>query len=171
MPQPKRVEVDVLGRTLSLSNLDKVLYPAAGFTKGQVIDYYTRVAPYVLPHLEGRALTLKRYPNGVDGQFFYEKNAPSHRPEWVRTATVPIVSSSSCANPYGSDYIASDMVCAGYTSGGVDTCQGDSGGPLLVGGVLAGITSWGEGCAAAGHPGVYTRLTTFSSLVTAQVNS
>jgi bifunctional non-homologous end joining protein LigD len=90
MPQPKRVEVHVQGRTLSLSNLDKVLYPAAGFTKGHVIDYYTRVAPAVLPHLEGRALTLKRYPNGVEGQFFYEKNAPSHRPDWVRTATVPI---------------------------------------------------------------------------------
>ncbi|MBC2902270.1 S1 family peptidase [Streptomyces cupreus] len=89
----------------------------------------------------------------------------------LRTATVPIVSNSSCASSYGSDFIASDMVCAGYTSGGVDTCQGDSGGPLLVGGVLAGITSWGEGCAAAGYPGVYTRLTTFSSLVTAQVNS
>ncbi|WAZ24986.1 serine protease [Streptomyces cinnabarinus] len=89
----------------------------------------------------------------------------------LRTATVPIVSNSSCANSYGSDFISSDMVCAGYTSGGVDTCQGDSGGPLLVGGVLAGITSWGEGCAAAGYPGVYTRLTTFSSLVTAQVNS
>jgi bifunctional non-homologous end joining protein LigD len=90
MPQPKRVEVDVQGRTLSLSNLDKVLYPAAGFTKGHVIDYYTRVAPYVLPHLRGRALTLKRYPNGVEAQYFYEKNAPSHRPEWVRTATIPI---------------------------------------------------------------------------------
>jgi bifunctional non-homologous end joining protein LigD len=90
MPQPKRVEVHVQGRTLSLSNLDKVLYPVAGFTKGHVIDYYTRIAPAVLPHLEGRALTLKRYPNGVEGQFFYEKNAPSHRPEWVRTARVPI---------------------------------------------------------------------------------
>lgn len=89
----------------------------------------------------------------------------------LRTATVPIVSSASCASSYGSDYVASDMVCAGYTSGGVDTCQGDSGGPLLIGGVLAGITSWGEGCAEAGYPGVYTRLTTFSSLVTAQVNS
>ncbi|MFF0189696.1 S1 family peptidase [Streptomyces sp. NPDC005244] len=89
----------------------------------------------------------------------------------LRTATVPIVSSSSCAGSYGSDYVASDMVCAGYSSGGVDTCQGDSGGPLLIGGVLAGITSWGEGCAEAGYPGVYTRLTTFSSLVTAQVNS
>jgi bifunctional non-homologous end joining protein LigD len=90
MPQPKRVEVEVDGRTLSLSNLGKVLYPRAGFTKGQVIDYYTRIAPAVLPHLRGRALTLKRYPNGVEGQFFYEKNCPAHRPDWVRTATIPI---------------------------------------------------------------------------------
>jgi secreted trypsin-like serine protease len=89
----------------------------------------------------------------------------------LRTATVPIVSNSSCASSYGSDFVASDMVCAGYSAGGVDTCQGDSGGPLLIGGVLAGITSWGEGCAAAGYPGVYTRLTTFSSLVTTQFNS
>ncbi|MFD3452569.1 S1 family peptidase [Streptomyces sp. NPDC058691] len=89
----------------------------------------------------------------------------------LRTATVPTVSDSGCRGAYGSDYVASDMVCAGYSSGGVDTCQGDSGGPLLIGGVLAGITSWGEGCARAGYPGVYTRLTTFSSLVTAQVNS
>lgn len=89
----------------------------------------------------------------------------------LRTATVPIVSDSSCKSSYGSDFVQSDMVCAGYSSGGVDTCQGDSGGPLLIGGVLAGITSWGEGCAEAGHPGVYTRLTTFSDLVTAQVNS
>lgn len=89
----------------------------------------------------------------------------------LRTATVPIVSDTSCRGSYGSDFVASEMVCAGYSSGGVDTCQGDSGGPLLVGGVLAGITSWGEGCAQAGYPGVYTRLTTFSSLVTAQVNA
>ncbi|MFF5472141.1 S1 family peptidase [Streptomyces achromogenes] len=89
----------------------------------------------------------------------------------LRTATVPIVSDSSCRTSYGSDFVQSDMVCAGYSSGGVDTCQGDSGGPLLIGGVLAGITSWGEGCAEAGYPGVYTRLTTFSDLVTAQVNS
>ena len=90
MPQRKRVEVEVDGRTLSLSNLDKVLYPRAGFTKGQVIEYYTRIAPYVLPHLRGRALTLKRYPNGVEGQFFYEKNCPAHRPDWVRTERIPI---------------------------------------------------------------------------------
>ncbi|MEW2283016.1 serine protease [Streptomyces sp. NPDC047841] len=89
----------------------------------------------------------------------------------LRTATVPVVSDSSCRSSYGSDFVQSDMVCAGYTSGGVDTCQGDSGGPLLIGGVLAGITSWGEGCAEAGYPGVYTRLTTFSDLVTAQVGS
>ncbi|MBY8340625.1 serine protease [Streptomyces spinosirectus] len=89
----------------------------------------------------------------------------------LRTATVPIVADSSCQNSYGSDFVQSDMVCAGYSSGGVDTCQGDSGGPLLIGGVLAGITSWGEGCAEAGYPGVYTRLTTFSDLVAEQIGS
>ncbi|MGV9992302.1 S1 family peptidase [Streptomyces sp. NPDC003374] len=89
----------------------------------------------------------------------------------LRTATVPVVSDASCRGSYGSDFVASDMVCAGYSSGGVDTCQGDSGGPLLIGGVLAGITSWGNGCAEAGYPGVYTRLTTFSGLVSAQVAS
>ncbi|KUN04664.1 serine protease [Streptomyces yokosukanensis] len=89
----------------------------------------------------------------------------------LRTATVPVVADTSCKTSYGSDFVQSDMVCAGLTTGGVDTCQGDSGGPLLIGGVLAGITSWGEGCAEAGYPGVYTRLTTFSDLVTAQVNS
>jgi bifunctional non-homologous end joining protein LigD len=83
-----RVEVEVEGRRLSLSNLDKVLYPQAGFTKGHVIDYYTRVAPAVLPHLRDRPLTLKRYPNGVDAQYFYEKNCPSHAPEWVRKERV-----------------------------------------------------------------------------------
>ena len=88
MPRPQRVEVDVDGRHLSLSNLGKVLYPQAGFTKGQVIDYYTRVAPALLPHLRGRPLTLKRYPNGVESQYFYEKQCPSHRPEWVRTAPI-----------------------------------------------------------------------------------
>ena len=77
--------VDVGGRELKLSNLDKVLYPASGFTKGEVIDYYARIAPVMLPHLRGRPITLKRYPNGVEGQFFYEKNCPTHKPDWIRT--------------------------------------------------------------------------------------
>ena len=89
----------------------------------------------------------------------------------LRTATVPVVSDADCTSSYGSDFVPTDMVCAGFTSGGTDTCQGDSGGPLLIGGALAGITSWGEGCAEAGHPGVYTRLTAFSDLVTEQVTA
>ena len=84
----KAVHVEVEGRELRLSNLDKVLYPAAGFTKGEVIDYYTRAARLLLPHLRGRALTLKRYPNGVDEGHFYEKQKPSHAPEWVRSAPI-----------------------------------------------------------------------------------
>jgi bifunctional non-homologous end joining protein LigD len=79
-----RVEVEVEGRRLSLSNLDKVMYPEVGFSKGELIDYYTRIAPAVLPHLRDRPLTLKRYPNGVEGQYFYEKRCPPHAPEWVR---------------------------------------------------------------------------------------
>src|SRR6202521_462492 len=82
------VEVQIEQRTLKLTNLDKVLYPEAGFTKGQVIDYYTRMAPVLLPHTRDHPLTLKRYPNGVDAEFFYEKNCPKHRPPWVETATV-----------------------------------------------------------------------------------
>jgi bifunctional non-homologous end joining protein LigD len=80
--------VEIQGRKLELSNLDKVLYPETGFTKGQVIDYYVRIAPVLLPHLKDRPLTMKRYPNGVSGQFFYEKNCPKHRPDWVQTAKV-----------------------------------------------------------------------------------
>jgi bifunctional non-homologous end joining protein LigD len=85
---PRRVEVEVEERRLSLSNLDKVMYPAVGFTKGQVIDYYTRIAPVLLPHLRDRPLTMKRYPDGVEGEFFYEKRIPSHAPEWVRREQV-----------------------------------------------------------------------------------
>jgi len=88
VPPAKRVEVEVEGRTLSLSNLQKVYYPAVGFTKGQVIEYYMRIAPVLLPHLRGRHLTLKRYPEGVEGPCFYEKQCPSHRPDWVRTVGV-----------------------------------------------------------------------------------
>ena len=85
---PSSTTVEVEGHQLKLSNLDKVLYPKVGFTKGQVIDYYTRIAPVLLPHLRERPLTLKRYPNGVDAPFFYEKRCPKHRPDWVRTTAV-----------------------------------------------------------------------------------
>lgn len=81
------VEVD--GRKLKLSNLDKVLYPAVGFTKGEVIDYYTRVAPVMLPHIGDRGVTLRRYPDGVEAGSFFEKRCPSHRPDWVPIALGP----------------------------------------------------------------------------------
>jgi bifunctional non-homologous end joining protein LigD len=76
------------GRQLRISNWDKVLYPETGFTKGDLVAYYARVAPAVLPHLHDRPLTLKRYPNGVDAPYFYEKQSPSHRPEWVQTVRI-----------------------------------------------------------------------------------
>ena len=85
---PEKAELVVEGKKLAVSNLNKVLYPKVGFTKGQVIDYYIRIAPVLLPHLRDRPLTMKRYPNGVDAEFFYEKNCPSHRPKWVQTAKV-----------------------------------------------------------------------------------
>ncbi len=84
----QKAQLVVEGKKLSVSNLDKVLYPKVGFTKGQVIDYFIRVAPVLLTHLKDRPLTMKRYPNGVEGEFFYEKNCPSHRPKWVQTAKV-----------------------------------------------------------------------------------
>ena len=89
MSPEKKVAVDVDGVTLSLSNLDKVLYPDVGFTKGEVIDYYTRIAPVLLPHISSRPVTFKRYPEGVDRDSFFAKNAPSHTPDWVRTVTLP----------------------------------------------------------------------------------
>src|SRR3954451_25372902 len=84
----EKAHLDVGGKRIGVSNLNKVLYPKAGFTKGQVIDYYIQIAPVLLPHLKDRPLTMKRYPNGVDAQFFYEKNCPTHRPAWVKTAKV-----------------------------------------------------------------------------------
>jgi bifunctional non-homologous end joining protein LigD len=84
----QKAELIVEDRKIQVSNLDKVLYPKVGFAKGQVIDYYIRIAPVLLPHLRDRPLTMKRYPDGVDGEFFYEKNCPSHRPKWVQTAKV-----------------------------------------------------------------------------------
>ncbi|HUR85164.1 MAG TPA: DNA ligase D [Solirubrobacteraceae bacterium] len=82
------VEVTVAGRKLKVTNLDKVLYPAVGFEKRDVIEYLVGIAPVLLSHLQGRPLTLKRYPNGVEGSFFYEKNCPKHRPDWVATTPV-----------------------------------------------------------------------------------
>jgi bifunctional non-homologous end joining protein LigD len=82
------VEVEVEGRTLKLTNLEKVLYPSSGFTKADLIDYYAQIAPVLLAHLRDHPLTLKRYPNGVEGKFFYEKQSPAHRPEWVRTTAI-----------------------------------------------------------------------------------
>lgn len=76
------------GKRVPLSNPDKVLYPAAGFTKSDVLDYYQAIAPLLLPHMKDRPLTLKRYPNGVDGPFFYEKRCPAHKPDWVKTTDV-----------------------------------------------------------------------------------
>lgn len=79
----------IAGRELTVSNLDKVLFPACGFTKGQLVDYYVRVADSILPHLRQRPLTMKRFPNGVDGKFFFEKRIPTHAPDWVASVTVP----------------------------------------------------------------------------------
>ncbi|MGD0209660.1 MAG: non-homologous end-joining DNA ligase [Desulfomonilia bacterium] len=79
----------VPGRRLSLTNLQKDLYPSYGFTKAHIMDYYRRISPFILPHLKNRALTLKRYPNGVEEEYFYEKRCPAHRPSWVKTARIP----------------------------------------------------------------------------------
>ena len=86
--RPSKTVTEIEGRQLTLSNLDKVLYPATGFTKAAVVDYYARIAPFMLPHLRGRALTMVRWPDGVDGESFFEKRCPPHAPDWVRTATV-----------------------------------------------------------------------------------
>jgi bifunctional non-homologous end joining protein LigD len=91
---PEQVVVEVDDRQLQLTNLSKVLYPETGFTKGEVIDYYTRIAPVLLPHLIDRPLTIKRYPNGVDAQFFFEKNAARGTPDWVRTVRLPVPGST-----------------------------------------------------------------------------
>lgn len=111
MPEASnRIPVRVDGRELLLSNLDKVLYPAAGFTKGEVIDYYTRIAPTLLPHLAGRPLTVKRYPNGVDGNSFFEKNASRGRPSWVRTVRLPAPGSTK--NRDEIDYLVIEELAA-----------------------------------------------------------
>jgi bifunctional non-homologous end joining protein LigD len=83
-----KATLEIEGRKVDVSNLEKVFYPKAGFTKGQVIDYYIRISPVLLPHLKNRPISLKRYPDGVEGFFFYEKQCPSHRPKWMKTAKV-----------------------------------------------------------------------------------
>jgi bifunctional non-homologous end joining protein LigD len=83
-----KIAVEVEGRSLTLTNLAKVLYPSGGFTKAEILDYYQRVSPVLLPHVAGRPATLKRYPEGVDGESFFQKHAPGHRPDWVRTEQV-----------------------------------------------------------------------------------
>ncbi len=84
-----RTIVEMEGKRVSLSNLDKDLYPSYGFTKAQILDYYRGISPFLLPHLKDRALTLKRFPEGVDKEFFFEKRCPAHRPEWVKTEEIP----------------------------------------------------------------------------------
>jgi bifunctional non-homologous end joining protein LigD len=88
-----KVAVQVDGRTLTLTNLGKVLYPEAGFTKAEVLSYYQRIAPLLLPHIADRPVTLKRYPEGVDGEAFFQKHVTAHRPDWIRTARVDSESS------------------------------------------------------------------------------
>ncbi|OZV76433.1 ATP-dependent DNA ligase [Micromonospora echinospora] len=102
----ERLRVEVEGRSLELSNLDKVLYPDAGFTKGEVIDYYTRIAPVLLPHLRDRALTRIRYPNGVADKSFFEKNKPAATPDWVRVETLPAPGSTKGRETI--DYVVAD---------------------------------------------------------------
>jgi bifunctional non-homologous end joining protein LigD len=85
----ERIVAAVDGRRLSLSNLGKVLYPDSGFTKGEVLDYYSRVAAVMLPHVKDRPVTFRRFPDGVSGKSFVEKHVPSHAPDWVRTVKVP----------------------------------------------------------------------------------
>src|SRR5689334_15546931 len=89
-PEADRVRgtLDIGGHKVHVTNLDKVLYPKVGFTKGQVIDYYIRVSPWLLPHIADRALTLKRYPNGVAAPFFYQKECPANRPDWMDVASI-----------------------------------------------------------------------------------
>ncbi|HEY2961105.1 MAG TPA: tyrosine-type recombinase/integrase [Pyrinomonadaceae bacterium] len=84
-----RKQITVEGRRIPVSNLDKTLYPGEKFTKGKVIDYYIRISKFLLPHLKDRPVTLKRFPDGVFGEAFYEKDAPAFTPEWVKTVSVP----------------------------------------------------------------------------------
>ena len=95
--EQEEVYVDVEGRTLKISNLDKVLYPRTGTTKGEVLNYYAQIAPVLLPHLADRAVTRIRWPHGVEDSSFFEKNIPGGTPSWVRTVTVPTTGSRTAS--------------------------------------------------------------------------
>ena len=108
MAATDKISVQVDGRELALTNLGKVLYPADGFTKAEVLDYYQRISPVLLPHVVGRPMTLKRYPDGVDGQSFFAKHAPAGRPDWVRTEEIVSSSSRSRAPGEPIEYVVID---------------------------------------------------------------
>ena len=108
MPGADKITVQVDGRDLSLTNLAKVLYPADGFTKAEVLDYYQRISVVLLPHVAGRPMTLKRYPDGVDDQSFFAKHAPAGRPDWVRTEEIVSSSSRSRAPGEPIEYVVID---------------------------------------------------------------
>src|SRR3984957_14423537 len=108
MPAVDKIAVQVDGRDLTLTNLAKVLYPAAGFTKAEVLDYYQRISPVLLPHIAGRPMTLKRYPDGVDGQSFFAKHAPAGVPDWMRTGEIETSSSRSKSPGEPVEYVVID---------------------------------------------------------------
>ena len=99
-PTDERVTVTIEGRELSLSNLAKPMYPATGFTKGELLDYYAKIAPVMLPHLRGRPVTVKRFPNGVEASGFIEKNVPKHAPDWIRTVVLERKAKGADTNEY-----------------------------------------------------------------------
>jgi bifunctional non-homologous end joining protein LigD len=106
--QADKIAVQVEGRPLALTNLAKVLYPADGFTKAEVLDYYQRISPVLLPHIAGRPMTLRRFPHGVGDLSFFEKHAPGHRPDWLRTEEVVSRSSRSRAPGETVSYLVID---------------------------------------------------------------
>lgn len=112
----RKQEIEIDGRKIPVSNLEKILFPATGYTKGQVIDYYTRVAPFILPHLKDRPVTLVRYPDGVAGEHFYEKNAPAFTPAWVKTFSVPRRSGQSPIRYIVINDLAALIWCANLAS-------------------------------------------------------